>query len=210
MPPRKRTLAPGGDDPKPPRNQAPASPEASASASEAAEPTEKAKRVSITLDANGRPDLESMRDGTTAHLRAWLSDPSLAAQLGIGAAPAGGDPGAVAGLIALPVLSLLSQAQALLFVRTIKGATPEQALIAARYSPDEQAALLPLIQKVINKYTAGWVGKYQDELALAGTVVLMGVSKASQLKAMIPIDPALTNGAETRVDEVPPRKVDIQ
>jgi hypothetical protein len=128
-------------------------------------------RIAIPLRNDGSIDLDSMRESTKEKLRA-----------AIGATPGMGSGGSAPAQVAVfppqmvfALYGAMGAAESLVAQRV--GKVPRE--IADRvftYSPQEMELLVPPTSRVLQKYAAEWMIKYQDEIALA--VLLTSVTMA--------------------------------
>jgi hypothetical protein len=114
------------------------------------------------MKADGTFDVESMRSSNKDALRTALSDPSLAASLGIASTQDANDARLLTTITGglFDGLSFVSVALA-----KRAGYSDSQAAIAA-FTPDEKDVLAEPTAKVINKWFPDIGGKYRDEIML--------------------------------------------
>jgi len=142
-------------------------------------PESKKERINLSFDikADGTPDYSSMRQSTREKLRTVFSDPALADFIG---APRVAEvevqifhPAMISGMY-----DMLGAVEAMLAQRV--GKIPET--IAKRvftYTSAEKDALAGPTVRVLNKYAAAWMIKYQDEIALATLLGSLTVAKVN-------------------------------
>lgn len=141
----------------------------------ATDPARQRFQLSFDLNADGSPDLSAMRGSTKEKVQAFFSDPKMAQAFGV-KAPVQAEvqvfhPAMVAGLY-----SMLGSIEALAVSRMTKIPVPicKQAFT---YTPQEIEALTPPTVRVLNKYAADWMIKYQDEIALVTLLSSITISK---------------------------------
>lgn len=146
---------------------------------------EPVKRASFNLTPAGLPDLERMHADSRAQLAGWFADAGFARTLGV-APPAQSvaEGAAVAQLMVTPLLTALGQLQALILQR-ITNAPGDLALQVSTYTPQEQAAIGPLVNALIEKHSGGWLSRYGQELALAGILLSLGAQKYAQIQELM-------------------------
>jgi len=120
------------------------------------------KRVSFAMKADGTFDVESMRSSNKDALRAALSDPSLAASLGITSTQDAND-----ARLLTTITGGLFDGLSFINIALAKraGYSDAQAAIAA-FTSDEKEMLAEPTAKVINKWFPDIGGKYRDEIML--------------------------------------------
>jgi len=133
------------------------------------------RRLSIALDASGRPDLDRMRDDTKDEIRAAL--PQLRRAFGsteeTKAIP-------VPPWIAASLTAALSQLSVLLVAR-MSGAPHELVLKHAPLTEEESRQVAPALDAVLAKHGGGWLSKYGDELALGVLLLAIGQKKITDV-----------------------------
>lgn len=148
------------------------------------EPTYK-RRVSITVDNEGRPQFDRINEDTRAMIASWMRDEKIASALGVKPTEQiEAEGNAIAGALAAPLLSALGQIDAIVLQR-ISGAPPEIVASVAHYTPQEQAIILPVFQRVMSKYGSGVLAKYGDEIALTALLLSLGAQKLAIIRAEV-------------------------
>lgn len=159
-------------------------PEAHSDPSPAAEaPKDRREAVSISfyLNDDGSPDFTGMRDRTRQKVKEFFNDPKIAAEFG--AKPAQPEvqvfhPAMVSGMY-----DLLGALEAMAFGRMWKLPEPI-AKRAFTYTELEKKALEGPTTRVLNKYAAEWMIRYQDEIALATLLVSITIAKCNAAMAL--------------------------
>lgn len=144
------------------------------------------KRITVYLDENGQPDLESLKDDERSKLGLAGSPDSPA-----DAEPAAQIDPAVVGMM-FHMLCTIESA----FVAPRMGITSEQAREALTPPEPIRDSIIGAGTKVLNKY-GGALGRWADELALASVIVLWQTQAFAEMKRMQPIP------------QMPPPPVDI-
>lgn len=141
-------------------------------------------QMGFDLDEDGMPDFSSMRDKTKERLRTFFYNPKSAFVLGAkDPTPAAAEvqifhPSMVAGMYAM-VGALESMA-----VQHFGNVPESIAKQVFTYTSAEVEALTGPTVRVLNKYAADWMIKYQDELALATMLLAMTVAKVNVAVAL--------------------------
>jgi len=162
---------------KPAGNVSPTATAAPAPPSSDSERADKPNRLSIPLDANGRPALDRMQDEKRRKLLAILRDEDFAKSAGI---IARAETSEFPPLLIGPIIKAISQLEALILARMTK-ADPEIIRAVALYTPEESAMIAEPLQAVLNKYGSGLLTKYGDEAAL---LMLLGMNAMQKLEAI--------------------------
>lgn len=192
------TVGPNGPDSKEPEQ-----------VSESTKPKERFQ-LSFDLNDDGTPDLSSMRGRTKERVQEFFSNRKMAEAFGV-KEPVTPEvqifhPSMVAGLY-----SLLGSVETMIIIRGTK--IPEEiAKQVFPYKPIEVEALSPLTAKVLNKYAADWMIKYQDELALLSMLAGMTVTKFNVAYAMMKMQAATPPPAKSQeeTEEKDEKKVPVQ
>jgi hypothetical protein len=176
------------DRPKP-QTPTPA-PKTPANASPAAETPKKRElnRLTINLDDNDRPDFSAMRDKTRDKLKQLIQDPTVAKELGI--APDASAP-PVVGLppfVTRAAVRMLSQLDTLIVARVTQ-APPAIVLAVAPYTPEEEQAIAEPLENILNKYGGKLLTKWGDEIALAGMLTMITMTKIEAVRAAMNVRP---------------------
>ncbi len=146
------------------------------------EPAEKESpidaRLNIPLDKDGKPLLGNMRETSREKLRELL--PELQRAIG-------GTSAATSGAMALPPELMYPLVHGLsimgvLVVGKLTKAPREMVERLVPFTPDESKAVAPALAAVLNKYGGSMLTKYQEEAALLGLVVALGMQKVSAVR----------------------------
>lgn len=147
--------------------------------SETTKPVRERFQMSFDLNEDGSPDLTPMRERTKERVREFFSDPRMAAAFGVKPVTAAGPevqifhPMMVAGMY-----SVLGSVETMVAIRM--GHIPEHiARQVFTYSANEVEVLTGPTVRVLNKYAAEWMIKYQDEIALATLLISMTINKVN-------------------------------
>lgn len=172
--------------PKPQPKPAPAVPALKPETPPAPKPPatkESDSRLTIPLDASGRPDVASMRDRTKEKVRRLISDPDVARSLGVtpDAAPA---VAVVPRVITDSLVRAIEQIETVLVSRVTKAPAPI-VLAVCKYTPDEREAIAVPLEGVLNKYSPKLFSKYGEEIALASVLVMITMSKIETVRAAV-------------------------
>lgn len=135
-------------------------------------------RLSLPLDKDGRVRLDSMRESSKDKLKGLLADTALAKSLGLSSSAAG--PGLTPDLM-YPLVAGLSIIETLI-VGKATGAPREIVNRVVPYSREEADLLAPALAKVLDKYAGAFLGKYQEEAALAGLLISITFLKVSLVR----------------------------
>jgi hypothetical protein len=134
-------------------------------------------QLSFDLNEDGTPDFSAMRGKTKEKVRQFFSDPRIAAEFGASPAPTAEvqifHPAMISGMY-----DMLGTLESLAAQRW--GKIPEPvARQVFKYTDAEKNALSGPTLRVMNKYAADWMIKYQDEIALATLLVSVTVAKVN-------------------------------
>jgi|SRR5579859_1963651 len=173
----------------------------------------KGERFSFPLTPEGKIDFSSMRDKSREKMKSLLSDPEVAQILGGSASPAAEvqmfHPAIVSGLY-----DMVGVMEATMLPMFFPKVPPEIFKQVFTYTPQEKELLIPPTTRVLNKYAASWMIKYQDEIALGTLLVSMTVAKvnaAVMLSKMQQAAPAPAAPAKDNVVEMSPEpKTQVQ
>ena len=157
-------------------------------------------QLSFDLNEDGSPDFSAMRERTKEKVREFFSDPKMASAFGTKAAQPDIQifhPAMVAAMYAV-----LGSVEAMAITRLTKIPEPVAKQVFT-YSKEEIDALSGPTIRVLNKYAADWMIKYQDEIALAGLLVSITVAKvnAALLLAKIQSGNIQPNGSQAKSEE---------
>ena len=138
----------------------------------------KTERMSFTLDASGKPDVERMHPKTRERVAAMFRDPDVARSFGLTGdeAAAGGGAVSVPRDLVMWMTATLSQLQMLLILRTTKAPAPIVQQFGG-WSKEEQEAIADPLGQVLDKYAAGPMSKYGPEINLAGILLAVTMKK---------------------------------
>lgn len=142
-------------------------------------------RIQLSFDVNedGTVDYSSMREKTKNKMRQVFSDPALADFLSVNRVSSGGtgnsevtifQPGVVSGFYDM-LGALESEVMPMFFPKVQRDIWKK----VFTYTPEEKAALVPPTSRVLEKYAGPWLIKWQDEIALAGILITMTVTKVN-------------------------------
>src|SRR5579863_1198565 len=137
-------------------------------------------QLSFDVNENGAPDYSSMREKTRERLRQIISDPKFAEEIGI-PSPAAIHPEvqvfhpAMVGAM-YDMMGAIEAAVIPMFFPKVPHVIAKQVFT---YTPTEKEMLNGPTTRVLNKYAAEWMIKYQDEIALAGMLVSLTVGKVN-------------------------------
>jgi hypothetical protein len=133
---------------------------------------------SFDVDESGSPDFSSMRDKTKERVKQFFTDPKIAEQFGARPGAAAPEvqifhPAMVSGLY-----DMLGAIEATVAQRY--GKIPQHiAKQVFTYTPAEKDALAGPTVRVLNKYAAEWMIRFQDEIALATILISLTVAKVN-------------------------------
>lgn len=150
-------------------------------------------KLQISLNEDGSIDWESMRDSTKEKVRAAIRSSNI----GTAATPEVlmFNPAMVSGMY-----DMLGAIEATVAQRF--GKIPAHVAKACfTYTPAEKQALEGPTVRVLNKYIPDWMIKYQDEIALASTLIALTTAKVN---AAI----TLSKMSQVQTVEPPPNKPD--
>jgi hypothetical protein len=173
---------------------------AQASETDGGKPNGKIKerfQLSFDLNEDGSPDLAAMRESTREKVKKFFGDPKIAALFGAKAPTPEVQvfhPSMVAGLYAM-----LGSIEASVLPMAFSELKPEVAKTVFTYSPAEVAALEGPTVRVLNKYAADWMIKYQDEIALGTILISLTVQK-------VQIAITLSKRGQAEVIEIPKKQ----
>lgn len=143
------------------------------SAQVSAPPTDNRSRIAIPIKEDGTIDIGAMREATKTKLREALNLTPDFRQAQPTAAPQVFHPAMVSGLY-----DMMGSIESALAQRFFKIPEPVAKQVFA-YSPQEKEALTGPTVRVLNKYAADWMIKYQDEITLASLLVTLTVQKVN-------------------------------
>jgi hypothetical protein len=158
-------------------------------------------QLSFDLNEDGTPDLAAMRQSTKERVQAFFSDPAMAKVFGA-KAPAQPEvqifhPSMVAGLYAM-----LGSIEAMAVARLTKIPEPICKQVFT-YTPPEVEALTGPTVRVLNKYVADWMIKYQDEIALITLLGSLTITKVNAAMTLAKMQAANIppNGSQAKSEE---------
>lgn len=168
-----------------PTNPTPA-PKTPANASPAAETPKKRElnRLTINLDDNDKPDFSAMRDKTRDKLKSLIQDPGVAKELGITRDEAPARSNVLPPFVKTAAVRMLSQLDTLIVARVTQ-APPAIVLAVAPYTPEEQAMIAEPLENVLNKYGGKLLSRWGDEVALAGLLAMITMTKIEAVRAAV-------------------------
>jgi hypothetical protein len=134
--------------------------------------------IAIRINADGNPDFAGMRPGTKEKLQAFLAHPSTVQEFHL--APAKVEAAAFDPIVVGTLFQAIGDIRAKLY--EVKLELPEDmAQKIGRYSPEQQAVLIPLTQKVLAKHSSEFLAKWNDEISLAMVFVGFEMMKFRQV-----------------------------
>lgn len=136
--------------------------------------------LSFDLDENGLPDFSRMHDRTKSKAKEFFNDPKMRDAFGVRQeqAPLNAEvqifhPAMISGLY-----DMLGSIEAMAAERWGKIPGPVAKQVFTYTSAEKEALSGPTI-RVLNKYVADWMIRYQDEIALATLLVSLTVAKVN-------------------------------
>lgn len=138
-------------------------------------------QLSFDLNADGLPDLSTMREGTKKKVQDFFADPRMAQAFG--SRPAGPAVEVFHPAIISGMYDILGAVEVMAFGKMLKIPEPVAKQVFT-YSPAEKDALGPPTIRVLNKYVPDWMLKYQDEFALFSLLTALTISKINAARAL--------------------------
>jgi len=147
---------------------------------ETVEPKKDRFQISFDLKEDGSPDFESMQGRTKDRIKEFLANEKVRAEFG----PKTADAPAVQIQIITPAMvaglyGMLGAIEGMMFPWFFKGMNPVLARQVFTYTEKEVALLNDPTARVLNKYLPEWLIKYQDEIAMANLLLMMGIAKVN-------------------------------
>lgn len=132
--------------------------------------------ISFYVNEDGSPDFSSMRDRTREKVKQFFTDPKIAQEFG--AKPAVAEVQVFSPAMISGMYDLVGALEAMIFGRAFKLPEPTAKRVFT-YTEVEKRALEGPTCRVMNKYAASWMIKFQDEIALATLLVSLTIAKCN-------------------------------
>lgn len=175
--PAKVGNLPGFRDPEDTQTAAPASAPATAPESSNGKPKDRFQ-ISFDLNEDGTPDFSAMRGKTKEKVRQFFTDPKIAAEFGSKPADTSPQVQIFHPAMISSMYDMLGTLEAIAAQRWGK-IPPQIAKQVFTYTETEKEALTGPTIRVMNKYAAEWMIKYQDEIALATLLIALTTAKVN-------------------------------
>ena len=137
-------------------------------------------QLSFDLNEDGSPDLSSMRGKTKEKVIQFFSDPRMAEAFGT--TPVKPQISIFPPFMVNVVYDALGTVESMAAQKFGK-MPPEIANAAFKFSPEEKEMLQAPTIRVLDKYSTGWMIKYQDEIALVGLILTLTAAKIQMATA---------------------------
>jgi hypothetical protein len=161
-------------------------------------------QLSFDLNPDGSPDLSTMRGKTKEKVQSFFTDPKMAEAFG--SRPVTPEVQIFHPAMVASMYAMLGALEAMAVSRIANIPMPICKQVFT-YTPAEIEILKEPTVRVLNKYVADWMIKYQDEIALAGLLLSMTVTKVNAAILMARMQGANIppNGSQVKSEE-PPQK----
>lgn len=135
-------------------------------------------QFAFDLDEKGIPDFSSMREGTRKKVREIFNNPEFANA--VGAKPASApQPQIFHPIMIGGMYDVIGAIEATIIPKIFKECSPIVAKQVFTYTAEEKAALEGPTIRVLNKYVAEWMIRFQDEIALAMILTSLTITKVN-------------------------------